>query len=69
MLLMVYKCIRRRICHSICWSGKSNKKYMRNHDKSKKSSYLQNWDVNNLYWWAMPQRLTVYNFEWINDFS
>ena len=27
------------------------------------------WDVNNLYDWAMSQKLTVNNFEWIKDNS
>ena len=35
----------------------------------KKLSYPQYWDVNNLYGWAMPQKLSVNNFEWIEDAS
>ena len=33
----------------------------------KESSYLQYWDVNNLYAWAMRQKLQVNNFVWIKD--
>ena len=32
---------------------------MKDYDKNKEMSYLQYWDVNNLYVWAMPQKLPV----------
>ena len=37
--------------------------------KPKESSYLQYWDVNNLYDWEMSQKLPVINFGWIKDTS
>ena len=40
---------------------------MKDYDKNKESSYLQYWDINNLYSWAMSQKLPVNNFEWIKD--
>ena len=42
---------------------------MKYYDKNKESSYLQHWDVNNLYGWEMSQKLRVNNFEWIKNTS
>ena len=64
MLWIVEKGRRGRICHSIYRYAKANGKYMKYHDKNKELSYLQYWDVNNLYGWAMLQKLPVYNFKW-----
>ena len=41
--------------------AKTNKKYMKDYYKNKESIYLKYWDVNNLYGWAMPQKLPVNN--------
>ena len=38
---------------------------MKNHDKNKESSYLEYLDANTLYGWAMPKKLPVGNFKWI----
>ena len=43
--------------------------YMKKYDKNKELSYLQYWDVNNLYGWTMSQKLPVNNFQWIKDTS
>ena len=40
---------------------------MKDYDKNKESSYPKHWRVNNLYGWAMSQKLPIYNFEWIED--
>ena len=69
MLLMVEKGIRGGIGHSIYRYAKANNKYMKDYDKNKESSYIQYWDANNLYGWAMLQKLPVNNFEWIKDTS
>ena len=61
MLLMVEKGIRGGICHSIYGHAKANNKYMKDYDKNKELSYIQNWNVNNLYGWAMSQKLSVNN--------
>ena len=49
MLLMVEKGIRGGIYHSIYQYAKTNNKYMKDYDKNKESSYIQYWDVNDLY--------------------
>ena len=52
---MVEKGIRVGIHHSIYWYAKANNKYIKDYNKNKKSSYLQYWDVNNLYGWTISQ--------------
>ena len=69
MLLMVEKGIRGGICHSIYLYAKANNKNMKDYGKNKESSYLQYWDVNNLYGWAMSQNLPVRNSKWVKDVS
>ena len=64
MLLLVEKGIRRRMCHSIYRYAKASKKCMKNYDKNRESSYIQHWDVNNLYGWEMSQNIPVVNVEW-----
>ena len=56
---MVEKGIRGGICHAIHRYAKANKKYMKYYDKNKKSLYLKYCNVNNLYGWAMSQKLPV----------
>ena len=46
---------------------KANNKCIKDSDKIKESLYLQYWDVNNLYGWAMSQNFTVNNFKYIKD--
>ena len=69
MLLMVEEGIRGGICHSIHRYAKANNKYMKNYDESKASSYIQYLDANNLYGWAMSQKLPVNDFKCIEDTS
>ena len=42
---------------------------MKEYDKNKESLYLKYWDVSYLYSWLMLQRLSVNNFEWIENIS
>ena len=69
MLLMVEEGIRGGIWNTIHRYERANNRYMKDNGKNKESSYLNYWDVYNLYWWAMPQRPPVNNFEWIEGTS
>ena len=69
MLLMVEKVIRGGICHAIQRYAKVNSKYMKNYDKNKESSYIQYLDANNLYGWAMSQKLPLDSFKWKTNMS
>ena len=64
MLLIAEKSIRGGMCHSIYQNENANNGYMKDYDKIKESSCIQHVDVNNLYGWAMLQKLTVNSFEW-----
>ena len=68
MLLMVEKGIRGGICSSVYRCAKANNTW-KIIKKNKESSYLQYWDVINLYGWAMSQKLPVNNFEWTKESS
>ena len=57
------------ICQAIHRYAKANNKYMKSYDKNIKSSYLTYLDANNLYGWAMSQKLLVNGFEWVEDLS
>ena len=69
MLLMVEKGIRGGICHAIHRYVKANNKYMKNYYKNIESSYLMYLDTNNLYGWAVSQKLPVNGFEWMEQLS
>ena len=69
MLLMAEKGIRGGIWNAADHYAKANNKYMEDYDEIKESSYLQYWDLNNLYGWTMSQKLPTYNFEWVEDTS
>ena len=42
---------------------------MKNYDKNNESSYIEYLDANNLYGWAVSQKLPVNGFKWVNDLS
>ena len=67
MLLMIEKGTRSGICQATHRYAKANNKYMKNYNKNIESSYIQYVDANNLYGWAMTQRLPVNDFEWVKQ--
>ena len=69
MLLMEEKGIRGGICYAIHRYVKSNKKYMNDYGKNKESPYLEYWEVNSLYGWAMSQKFPVNGFKWVENTS
>ena len=69
MSLMVEKGIRGGICHAIYRYAKAINKYMKNYNKDKEESFIQYLDANNLYGWAMSQKLPVSGFKWKKNMS
>ena len=63
MLLVVEKGIRGRTCQAMHRYATVNNKFMNNYDKSIESSYLMYLDANNLYGWAMSQKLPINGFK------
>ena len=55
------------MCQSTHRYAKANNKYMKSYEKKIESSYLTYLDTNNLYGWAMSQKLPVNGFMWYND--
>ena len=42
---------------------------MEDYSKNKESSYLKYWNMNNLYDWAVSQKLDASRYKWVEDFS
>ena len=60
---MIEEGIRGGICHSMHRYVKANNRYMKKYNKNKESSYIQYLDANNIYGWAMSQKLHVNDFK------
>ena len=68
MLLMFERCIRGGISMISNRYGKANNKYMkRGFDMNKAIKYLMYLDKNNLYGWAMCNKLPTHGFKWLTS--
>ena len=67
MFLMVENGVRGEICQATHKYAKASNKYMKNHDKKIESSNIAFLDANNLYGWAMSQKLPVNGFKWVKN--
>ena len=67
MLMMFEKGIRGGISHISKRYAEANNKYMIHYNKEKPSSFIQYLDANNLYGWAMSQKLPTHGFKWMKD--
>ena len=67
MLLIIEKGIRGWICQTTHRYAKENNKYMKNYDKKIESSYIEYLDANNIYGWAMSEKLLVKGFKWVKQ--
>ena len=66
MLMMFEKGIRGGMTHISKRYAEANYKHMKDFDKTKPSTYIQYLDANNLYGYAMSQKLPTHGFEWID---
>ena len=67
MLMMFERGIRGGITHISKRYAEENNKYMKDYNPDKPSIYIQYLDANNLYGWAMSQKLPTHGFKWMND--
>ena len=67
MVLMIEKSIRGGICQSSYRYAEANNKYMKNYNKNIESSFIKYLDANNLYGWAMSQKLPINGFKWVKQ--
>ena len=66
MLMMFEQGIRGGISHISKRYAEANNKYMKDFDELQPSTFIQYLDANNLYGWAMTQKLPTHGFKWID---
>ena len=66
ILMMFEQGIRGGISHISKRYAEANNKYIKKYDETKPSTYIQYLDANNLYGWAMSQKLPTPGFKWID---
>ena len=69
MIMMIEKGTRGGICYVIHRYAKANNKCMIYYDENIEISYILYLDANNLYGWAMSQKLPVNGFKWVKNVS
>ena len=62
MQLFIEKGMRGGISYIAHRHAQANNKYMKNYNEKEESSYIMYLDANNLYGWAMSQKLPSGNF-------
>ena len=67
MLMMFEKGTRGGVSMISNRYSEANNKYMENFDKSKPSKYITYLDANNLYGWAMSEKMPYKDFKWVEN--
>jgi len=65
--LLIEKGFRGGISYIAHRYAKANNKYLKDYNPELDNSYLMYLDANNLYGWAMSQRLPTGNFKWLGN--
>ena len=55
------------MCHISKRYSEAKNKYMKDFNPNNKSKFIQYLDANNLYGWAMTEKLPIHGFEWLNE--
>ena len=66
MLMMVENGTRGGVSMISNRYSEANNKYMNSYDDAKPSKYIQYLDANNLYGWAMSEKMPYKDFKWVN---